>query len=54
MHVTERVVLEIGQHRETLRFIVVPSNMEEIVLNLSWLDKWGSMICCGVALTTCG
>lgn len=43
-HVTKKVVLELGQHREALQFVVVPRITEEIVLGLAWLDKWGPTI----------
>lgn len=34
-HITEPVWLEMGEHREVLRFII---------LGLSWLGKWGPKI----------
>lgn len=36
--------LEIGEHREILRFIVAAKMTESIILGLSWLDKWGPKI----------
>lgn len=44
MHVTEKLVLELGQHREFLWFLVVSQITEEVVLGLAWLDNWGPMI----------
>ncbi|KAK9406808.1 hypothetical protein NXF25_005582 [Crotalus adamanteus] len=38
--VTEPVRMEIGIHWEVIRFIVVPSMSESIILGLAWLDKW--------------
>lgn len=43
-HVTERVKLDFGQHWELIHFIVVPKMMEEVILGLMWLDKWGPTI----------
>lgn len=43
-HVTEWITLEIGPHRELIRFIVVPKMMEDVILGLAWLDKWGPTI----------
>lgn len=34
-HVTKKVLLELGQHREALQFIVVPQITKEIVLGLA-------------------
>lgn len=47
-HVMERVVLEIGTHREVLQFVVVLRITVEVVLGLAWLDKWGPMIWWGL------
>ncbi|KAK9400308.1 hypothetical protein NXF25_013327 [Crotalus adamanteus] len=38
--VTEPVRMEIDAHWEVIRFIVVPSMSESIILSLAWLDKW--------------
>ncbi|KAK9401689.1 hypothetical protein NXF25_010045 [Crotalus adamanteus] len=38
--VTEPVRMEVAAHWEMLRFIVVPSMSEAIILGLVWLDKW--------------
>lgn len=38
-HVTED--REIGDHTETIRFIIVEKMIEPIILGLAWLDKWG-------------
>lgn len=43
-HVTERMKLECSQHWELICFIVVPKMMEEVILGLTWLDKWGPTI----------
>ncbi|KAK9395714.1 hypothetical protein NXF25_019075 [Crotalus adamanteus] len=42
--VTELVMLDMNDHWEMLRFIVVPSMMEDIIIGLAWLDKWGPTI----------
>ncbi|KAK9395807.1 RTL1: Retrotransposon-like 1 [Crotalus adamanteus] len=42
--VTEPVRLDMGEHWEVLRFIVVPSMTEEVILGLAWLGKWGPTI----------
>lgn len=34
------VRLEIGEHRESIWFIVVEQMIEPILLGLAWLDKW--------------
>lgn len=39
-HVTEPVRLEMGEHWENIRFIVVERMIEPIILGLAWLDKW--------------
>ncbi|KAK9401814.1 hypothetical protein NXF25_010170 [Crotalus adamanteus] len=39
-HVTERVRMDLGEHWEVLRFIVVPIMTEAVILGLAWLDKW--------------
>lgn len=39
-HITEPVRLEIGEHQEDIRFIVVDKMIEPIILGLAWLDKW--------------
>lgn len=38
--VTEPVRLEIGEHREDIRVIIVERIIEPIILGLAWLDKW--------------
>lgn len=43
-HVTEPISLEIGTHKERIRFRVVPKITEEVVLGLAWLDKWDPTI----------
>lgn len=43
-HLTKPVWLEMGEHREVLRFIIASKVMESVILSLSWLDKWGPMI----------
>ncbi|XP_039178262.1 uncharacterized protein LOC120298525 [Crotalus tigris] len=39
-HVTEQVRMDLGDHWEVLRFIVIPITTETVILGLSWLDKW--------------
>lgn len=39
-HVTELVCLEIGEHREQIRFIVVEWMVEPVIRGLAWLHKW--------------
>lgn len=39
-HVTELVRLEIGEHWEYIRFVVVDTMIEPLILGLTWLDKW--------------
>ncbi|XP_060542340.1 uncharacterized protein LOC132710346 isoform X1 [Pantherophis guttatus] len=39
-HVTEMMSLEIGGHQETIRFIVIETMIELLILELTWLDKW--------------
>lgn len=39
-HVMELVQLGIGTHREHLRFVVVDTMIEPVILGLAWLDKW--------------
>lgn len=41
---TEPVKLEMGQHRELIRFVVSPKMREAMNLGLSWLDKWSPTI----------
>ncbi|KAK9412177.1 hypothetical protein NXF25_003352 [Crotalus adamanteus] len=38
--VTEPVRMDVGGHWEVIRFIVVPSMSEPVILGLAWLDKW--------------
>lgn len=38
-HVTEPVRLEMEEHWENIRFIVVERMIEPIILGLAWLDK---------------
>lgn len=49
IHVIERVMLEIGRTKSSY----VPKMMEEVILGLAWLDKWGPTMWCGV-VGTCG
>lgn len=42
--VTELVGLEIGDHKETIRFIIVEHMVEPFILGLAWLDKWRPLI----------
>lgn len=42
--ITEPVQMELGEHWEVIRFVVVPSMMEAVILGLAWLDKWGPTI----------
>lgn len=43
-HLTEPVLLKMGEHREVLRFIIAAKMTESVILGLSWLDKWRTMI----------
>ncbi|KAK9391826.1 hypothetical protein NXF25_017413 [Crotalus adamanteus] len=43
-YVTELVSLEMQEHRELLRFIVIPSMTEDVILGLAWLDRWQPVI----------
>ncbi|KAK9397281.1 hypothetical protein NXF25_020642 [Crotalus adamanteus] len=38
--VTEPVRMDIGGHWELIRFIVVPTMSESVILGLAWMDKW--------------
>ncbi|KAK9408175.1 hypothetical protein NXF25_006949 [Crotalus adamanteus] len=38
--VTEPIRMDIGGHWETIRFIVVPTMSESVILGLAWMDKW--------------
>lgn len=42
-HLTESIHLEIGNHRETIQFIVIKKMIEPIILGLVWLDKGGGL-----------
>lgn len=44
MYITEPVWMELGEHWEVIRFVVVPSMTEVVILGLAWLDKWGLTI----------
>lgn len=39
-YVTEFVRLEIGEHWESIQFIIVERMIDPIILGLAWLDKW--------------
>lgn len=43
--VTELVRLEMGQHREHIRFIIAPKITESIILGLTWLAKGDPPLC---------
>lgn len=43
-HITEPVKLEMGEHWELSRFVVVATMNESLILGLAWLDKWGPTI----------
>lgn len=42
--ITEPVWMELGDHWEIIRFVVVTSMTEAVILGLAWLDKWGPPI----------
>lgn len=48
MFLTESVRLEMSQHWEFIRFVVVPKMTEVVILGLVWLDKWGPTISWGM------
>lgn len=39
-HLTEPVCLEMDQHWEIIRFVVIPKMTKIVILGLAWLDKW--------------
>ncbi|KAK9400665.1 hypothetical protein NXF25_011379 [Crotalus adamanteus] len=42
--VTEPIRMDVGGHWEVIRFVVVPSMTEPLILGLAWLDKWTPII----------
>lgn len=43
-HITEPMKMELAQHWELIRFIIVQTMTVSVILGLAWLDKWGPTI----------
>lgn len=43
-HLTKPVCLEIGEHWEMIRLVIVSKMTESVILGLSWMDNWLPLI----------
>lgn len=46
-YLTEPVSLRMGNHKETIQFMVAQKMAEAMILELTWLKKWSLTVCWG-------